>query len=85
MHALSDLRQRPDVQAVVADRLWTAWWRAEGSSLDAVAAMVKASLGPGLVPTSFVAHDADQSLDRIRPDAGIGDRREDLAHHGRQG
>ncbi len=62
MRVLSDLRNRPDFQAVVADRLWTAWWRAEGSSLDEVAALVGASLASELVPTSFVAHDADRFL-----------------------
>ena len=62
MVEVSDLRDRPELQATVADRLWTAWWRAEGSSLDEVTALVGASLGPQLVPTSFVAHDADRFL-----------------------
>ena len=59
---LSDLRHRPDFLAVVADRLWTAWWQFAGSSLDDVAALVKESLGPELIPTTFVAHDGDRFL-----------------------
>ena len=35
--AISDLRQRPEFFDTVADRIWQAWWRADGHPLDDIA------------------------------------------------
>lgn len=53
---LSDLRARPDFLPVVADRLWRAWWRAEGLSLAGMEALVGESLCVEPLPLTLVAH-----------------------------
>lgn len=58
--SFADLRDRPEFRGVVADRLWSAWWRDEGSTLADVEAMVGSSLtqdrASDPVPSCFVAH-----------------------------
>ncbi|MBS9721601.1 GNAT family N-acetyltransferase [Tianweitania sp. BSSL-BM11] len=53
---IDDLRDRPERIDDVADRLWTAWWRDGGVSLEELTGLVRESLGPSIVPSTFVAH-----------------------------
>ncbi len=62
MISLSDLRDRPDFQPILADRVWRAWWQARGTPLSLVAKRVAENLGPGPIPSAFVAHDGDRFL-----------------------
>ena len=62
MTSISDLRDRPDFQSVVADRIWRAWWQARGTPLALVANRVADNLGPGPIPSAFVAHDGERFL-----------------------
>lgn len=59
---ISDLRDRPAFLAVVAERLWQAWWRAEGLSLAGMEAMVANGLGPAPMPFTLVAHRGERFL-----------------------
>jgi GNAT superfamily N-acetyltransferase len=59
MHEVVDLRNQPGHVAIVADRLWHAWWRDTGHSLSQVQALVRASLQPGTIPSCLVATGAD--------------------------
>ena len=54
---VSDLRRVPAFTAVVAERVWRAWWEADGVPLAALRARLDESLGPNAVPTTFVAHE----------------------------
>jgi GNAT superfamily N-acetyltransferase len=62
MMTLSDLRHRPEFQPVVADRIWRAWWQARGTPLTVVASGVAENLGPGPIPSAFVAHEHERFL-----------------------
>ncbi|WP_312794641.1 GNAT family N-acetyltransferase [Tianweitania sp.] len=53
---IDDLRDRPDRVPDVADRIWTAWWRDAGVSLEDLTGLVRDGLGPSAVPSTFVAH-----------------------------
>jgi GNAT superfamily N-acetyltransferase len=62
MISISDLRDRPDFQAVLADRIWRAWWQARGTPLVLIATRVADNLGPEPIPSAFVAHDGGRFL-----------------------
>jgi GNAT superfamily N-acetyltransferase len=62
MFSVSDLRTRPDFGRVLADRIWRAWWQARGTPLSLIARRVADNLGPGPIPSAFVAHDGDRFL-----------------------
>jgi GNAT superfamily N-acetyltransferase len=62
MFVISDLRDRRDFEATVADRVWRAWWEARGTPLGLVAGRVAETLGEGPIPSAFVAHDGDRFL-----------------------
>jgi GNAT superfamily N-acetyltransferase len=55
---VDDLRDRPELVGEVADRIWRAWWRDAGFSLDELTALVRESLARQVVPSAFVAHEA---------------------------
>ncbi|TCK30118.1 acetyltransferase (GNAT) family protein [Ancylobacter aquaticus] len=59
---MSDLREVPAFAAVVAERVWRAWWEAKGVPLAALRARLDESFGPGVVPSTFVAHEQDRFL-----------------------
>ena len=59
---ISDLRDVPAFQPVLADRIWRAWWQAHGTPLTVVANRVADNLGPGPIPSAFVAHDGERFL-----------------------
>ncbi len=60
--SFSDLRDRPDFQPVLADRIWRAWWQARNTPLAMVRGRVAENMGPGPIPSAFVAHDGDRFL-----------------------
>ena len=62
MISISDLRDRPEFQPVLADRIWRAWWQEQGTHLETVESHVADNLGPGPIPSAFVAHDGDRFL-----------------------
>jgi GNAT superfamily N-acetyltransferase len=53
---ISDLRQRPEFFDVVADRIWQAWWKADGHPLAAIATRLKENLDAAPIPFALVAH-----------------------------
>lgn len=59
---VSDLREVPAFAAVVAERVWRAWWEAQGVPLADLRARLDESLGPDPVPATFVAHDRERFL-----------------------
>jgi GNAT superfamily N-acetyltransferase len=65
MIVLSDLRDRPHFQSVIADRVWRAWWQAGGTPLDLIASRVAENVGAAPIPSAFVAHDGDRFLGTV--------------------
>ena len=53
---IDDLQDRPDFVEDVADRIWKAWWRDAGVSLEDLTALVRSALGSAAIPSAFVAH-----------------------------
>ena len=60
--AVTDVRDRPDLAPVVADRVWRAWWRPRGHPLAPIAAFLQTTLGGEPVPSALVAHDGEAYL-----------------------
>ena len=60
--SVADLRERPDVAAAVADRVWRAWWKPKGHPLVKLEALVAEGLGPGPIPSALVAPDGTAFL-----------------------
>ncbi len=56
---LSDLNDRPDFSAAVADRVWRAWWAEKGVALDHIEGRVHENLNTNGFPFAIVAHDGD--------------------------
>jgi GNAT superfamily N-acetyltransferase len=54
--AISDLRQRPEFFDFVADRIWQAWWKADGHPLDYIAGRLHENLNAEPIPLALVAH-----------------------------
>jgi N-acetylglutamate synthase-like GNAT family acetyltransferase len=54
---ISDLRQRPEFFDVVADRIWQAWWKADGQPLDYISGRLRENLNAEPVPLALVAHE----------------------------
>jgi N-acetylglutamate synthase-like GNAT family acetyltransferase len=59
---ISDLRQRPEFVEVVADRIWQAWWKADGHPLDYISGRLRESLNAAPIPFALVAHDGNAFL-----------------------
>lgn len=55
--SISDLRDRPDFSATVADRVWRAWWQPDGVPLGYIAGRVRENMEAGPLPFCLVAHD----------------------------
>src|ERR1700730_13623046 len=53
---ISDLRQRPEFFDVVADRIWQAWWKADGHPLDYISGRLRENLNAEPIPLALVAH-----------------------------
>src|ERR1700686_715757 len=59
---LSDLRQRPEFFDTVADRIWRAWWRADGYPLDYISGRLRENMEPKQKRFEPVGHDGEQCL-----------------------
>lgn len=56
-YSISDLRDRPEFAAEVADRIWNAWWRADGHQLAFIKGLVDENFASAGLPRALVAHD----------------------------
>lgn len=56
-YSISDLRDRPQFAADVADRIWKAWWRADGHELAYIRGLVDENFVSSGIPLALVAHD----------------------------
>ena len=54
---ISDLRQRPEFFDTVADRIWQAWWKADGHPPDYISDRLRENLSESPIPFALVAHD----------------------------
>jgi GNAT superfamily N-acetyltransferase len=54
---ISNLRDRPEFAASVADRIWRAWWEPHGVPLAYISAWLAETLAADTMPRAFVAHD----------------------------
>jgi N-acetylglutamate synthase-like GNAT family acetyltransferase len=59
---ISDLRQRPEFFDSVADRIWQAWWKADGHPLDYISGRLRENLSVAPIPFALVAHDGEAFL-----------------------
>jgi N-acetylglutamate synthase-like GNAT family acetyltransferase len=59
---ISDLRQCPEFFDVVANRIWQAWWKADGHPLDYISGRLRDNLNTEPVPFALVAHDGETFL-----------------------
>ena len=59
---ISDLRQRPKFFATVADRIWQAWWKANGFPLDYISDRLCQNMSDSDIPFALVAHDGQAFL-----------------------
>jgi len=59
---LSDLREVPRFFDVVADRIWSAWWRRQGVESDYIVARLRENLAGTGIPIALVAHDGARFL-----------------------
>jgi N-acetylglutamate synthase-like GNAT family acetyltransferase len=53
---ISDLRQRPEFFDAIADRIWQAWWKADGHPLDDISGRLRENLNAEPMPFALVAH-----------------------------
>ncbi|KTC51078.1 hypothetical protein AO269_33560 [Pseudomonas putida] len=58
---ISDLRTEPGFLAVVGERLWQAWWKEDGHTLEDVLTLLEDSLRSKPIPTALVAHAESES------------------------
>ncbi len=61
-YSISDLRDRPAFAAEVADRIWNAWWRADGHELAFIRELVDENFASTGLPRALVAHDGETFL-----------------------
>lgn len=54
---IDDLRQCPQFFDTVADRIWQAWWQADGTPLGAISGRLRENMTATPVPFALVAHD----------------------------
>src|SRR5260370_30272962 len=59
---ISDLRQRPQFFDAVADRIWQAWWEADGYPLDHISGRLRENMKATPIPFALVAHDGEAFL-----------------------
>jgi GNAT superfamily N-acetyltransferase len=59
---ISDLRQRPEFFDTVADRIWQAWWKADGHPLDYIIGRLRENLNAAPIPLALVAHEGPAFL-----------------------
>ena len=59
---ISDLRQCPEFFDIVADRIWQAWWKADGHPLDYISGRLRENMSTTPIPLALVAHDGKSFL-----------------------
>jgi N-acetylglutamate synthase-like GNAT family acetyltransferase len=59
---ISDLRQCPEFFDSVADRIWRAWWKADGHPLEYISGRLRENLNAAAIPFALVAHDGEVFL-----------------------
>jgi GNAT superfamily N-acetyltransferase len=59
---ISDLRQRPEFFDTVADRIWQAWWQADGHPLGYISGRLRENISDTPIPFALVAHDGARFL-----------------------
>jgi GNAT superfamily N-acetyltransferase len=59
---ISDLRQRPQFFDTVANRIWQAWWEADGYPLEFISGRLRENLSATPIPFALVAHDGEAFL-----------------------
>jgi GNAT superfamily N-acetyltransferase len=59
---VSDLRKQPKFFDTVAERIWRAWWRSKGHSLDRFSDGLRKLLNDDAIPFGLVAHAGEQYL-----------------------
>jgi N-acetylglutamate synthase-like GNAT family acetyltransferase len=59
---ISDLRQRPELFDTVADRIWQAWWKADGTPPGYISGRLRENMEATPIPFALVAHDGDEFL-----------------------
>jgi N-acetylglutamate synthase-like GNAT family acetyltransferase len=59
---ISDLRQSPEFFDIVADRIWQAWWRADGHPLGYISGRLRENMNATPMPFALVAHDGKSFL-----------------------
>ena len=59
---ISDLRQFPEFFDIVAERIWQAWWKADGHPLDYISGRLSENLSDTPIPFALVAHDGETFL-----------------------
>jgi N-acetylglutamate synthase-like GNAT family acetyltransferase len=59
---VSDLRQCPQFFDTVADRIWRAWWQADGVPLDYISSRLRENMSDSPIPFALIAHDGSAFL-----------------------
>jgi N-acetylglutamate synthase-like GNAT family acetyltransferase len=59
---ISDLRQRPEFFDPVADRIWQAWWKADGHPYDYITGRLRENMNATPIPFALAAHDGEAFL-----------------------
>lgn len=62
---ISDLRTEPGFLAVVGERLWQAWWKEDGHTLEDVLTLLENSLRSEPIPTTLVAHAGERFIGTV--------------------
>src|SRR5882757_2853224 len=62
---ISDLRHRPEFFDTVADRIWRAWWKADGHPLDHITGRLHENMNDTPIPLALVAHDGKTFLGTV--------------------
>jgi N-acetylglutamate synthase-like GNAT family acetyltransferase len=53
---ISDLRQCPSFFDTVADRIWQAWWKADGHPVEYISSRLHENIEASPIPFALVAH-----------------------------
>lgn len=62
---ISDLRTEPGFLAIVGERLWQAWWKEDGHTLEDVLTLLEDSLRSKPIPTTLVAHAGERFMGTV--------------------
>lgn len=62
---ISNLRHQPSLTAMIADRVWNAWWTDSGVSRSAFLAGFQPMLEADNIPFALVAHDGESYIGSV--------------------